>query len=288
MTSNIKIILEIATFIRDENLKGKERVPSSDTLVKKFMVHYNLSEDQIKKYILQLKETHYIFIINSVMPDSSLFVQGMDSYVCAEQSVLSELKHFAEQKLIQIYEATYYKRKTGHQISKELYHRIKELNNTALGKALIENTMIEDFLRQIAANAFEYTESWKKEKLYKLYRDEEEPSGHGTVDSNYSTITQKDNSSNKWTKSVNQFSIPFLIRIHFRKYEFILIKKMIISGKINQLNDLIYIRNLLKDIEKNTEQDILLKYHLDSIIELRRIAQAKINIMRKSEIPNAS
>ncbi len=288
MTSSIKILTEIAAYIKEENTRGKERIPSSDSLIKKFMVHYNLTEEQIKKFILHLKETHYIFVINSVISDPSLFVQGMDSYVYAEQSILNDLKHFTEQRLMQIYESTFYKRKTGYQISKELYHRIKEFNNTNLGKALIENNMIEEFLRLIAANAFEYTESWKKEKLFKLYREEEEHPGQNPGEHHYTPNYKKDTTSNKWQKAVNHFSVPFLIRIHFRKYEFNLIKKMIITGKINQLNDLIYIRNILKDLEKDTENDIVLKYHTNDIIELRRIAQAKINIMHKGEIPTSA
>ena len=33
--------------------------------------------------------------------------------------------------------------------------------------------MIDEYIRLIATNAFEYTDSWRKEKLYKLYREEE-------------------------------------------------------------------------------------------------------------------
>ena len=47
------------------------------------------------------------------------------------------------------------------------------------------------------------------------------------------------------------------------------------------LDDLIYIRNILKDLEKQLDRDTILKYHLDKIIELRRITQAKINTLRK-------
>ncbi|HMV43633.1 MAG TPA: hypothetical protein PKD50_13915, partial [Leptospiraceae bacterium] len=91
----------------------------------------------------------------------------------------------------------------------------------------------------------------------------------------------QDSGNSKWAKAVNQFSIRFLIRIHFRKYEFDVVKRLVLTSKISMLDDLIYIRNTLKDLEKQLDKDTILKYHLDKIIELRRITQAKINNLRK-------
>ncbi len=90
-----------------------------------------------------------------------------------------------------------------------------------------------------------------------------------------------DPGNSKWSKAVNQFSIRFLIRIHFRKYEFDVVKKLVQTSKISMLDDLVYIRDLLKDLERQLDKDTILKYHLDKIVELRRITQAKINVLRK-------
>ena len=285
--SNIKILQDIANQIKEENIRGRERIPTSETFIKRMMTLHSRSAEDIKFYLDQLKELHYIFILSVVSSDPALFVQGVDSYVYADQTILSELKHYTEQRLTQIYESTYYKRKSGFQIIRELLPKIREFNNTQLGRTLNEAIMLDEYIRLIATNAFEYTDSWRKEKLYKLYR-EEEPSYETDYDydntAGYSSSTERrymDPGNSKWSKAVNQFSIRFLIRIHFRKYEFDVVKKLVQTSKISMLDDLIYVRNLLKELEQQLDKDTILKYHVDKIIELKRITQAKINILRK-------
>ena len=285
--SNIKILQDIANQIKEENARGRERIPTSESLIKRMMTLHSKSAEDIKFYLEQLKDLHYIFIINIVAPDQALFVQAVDSYVYADQNILSELKHYTEQRLTQVYENTYYKRKSGFQIIRELLPKVKEFNNTQLGRCMNEAIMLDEYIRLIATNAFEYTDSWRKEKLYKLYRDEEssyETEYEDENSSGYQSTSERrymDPGNSKWSKAVNQFSIRFLIRIHFRKYEFDVVKKLVQTSKISMLDDLVYIRDLLKDLERQLDKDTILKYHLDKIVELRRITQAKINVLRK-------
>ena len=285
--SNIKILQDIANQIKEENARGRERIPTSESLIKRMMTLHSKSAEDIKFYLEQLKDLHYIFIINIVASDPALFVQGVDSYVYADQNILSELKHYTEQRLTQVYENTYYKRKSGFQIIRELLPKVKEFNNTQIGRCMNEAIMLDEYIRLIATNAFEYTDSWRKEKLYKLYRDEEssyETEYEDENSSGYQSTSERrymDPGNSKWSKAVNQFSIRFLIRIHFRKYEFDVVKKLVQTSKISMLDDLVYIRDLLKDLERQLDKDTILKYHLDKIVELRRITQAKINVLRK-------
>ena len=165
--SNIKILQDIANQIKEENARGRERIPTSESLIKRMMTLHSKSAEDIKFYLEQLKDLHYIFIINIVASDPALFVQGVDSYVYADQNILSELKHYTEQRLTQVYENTYYKRKSGFQIIRELLPKVKEFNNTQLGRCMNEAIMLDEYIRLIATNAFEYTDSWRKEKLYK-------------------------------------------------------------------------------------------------------------------------
>ena len=55
----------------------------------------------------------------------------------------------------------------------------------------------------------------------------------------------------------------------------------VISITINSMN---YIRDTVKELEKMNNGDPILKYHSDKLLELRRIAQAKINIYRKNQL----
>lgn len=287
LSPSIKIVNEIANLIKEENLRGKDRIPTSEFFIKRCASTFNKTADEIRYYLEQLRETHYIFIFNIVSADPTLFVQAVDGYVFSEISVLNELKHYTESKLTQVYESTFYKKKTGFQILRELYPRTKEYNNTNLGRALNESHMVEEYIKQVSSNAFEFTESWKKEKLYKLYREEEEAamadskSGNdaGSMRNDYKNLKEP---NSKWARAVRQFSVKFLIRIHFRKYEFDVVKKLILSGKIYDIEDMIYIRNCILDLEKFLDKDPILNYHLEKMTDLRRICQAKINISRKS------
>ncbi len=287
--TRVKILQDIANLIKEENLRGKERIPTSETFIKKMMNLHSKTAEEIFTFLDNLKELHFIFIISLVQPDQDLYLEGVDGYVYADVSVLNEVKHNSEQKLVTAYENTLYKRKSAFQITRELFNKVKEYNNTELGRALNETVMIEDYLRIIASNAFEYSDSYRKEKLYKLFKEDEpallshhemfsdeESSQHAPEKQRYF-----DPSNSKWAKAANQFSVPFLIKIHFRKYEFDVVKKLINTSKISMLEDLIFIRNTLKFLETQLDKDIILKYHIDKIIELRRITQGKINILRK-------
>jgi hypothetical protein len=51
------------------------------------------------------------------------------------------------------------------------------------------------------------------------------------------------------------------------------------------MEDLLFVRDQIKALEKLEDRDPILKYHREAMTELRRVAQAKINIMRKSTVP---
>lgn len=285
MLPELKITLDIANSIKEENVKSKDRIPTSENFLKKLGGIHGKPEDEIQRIIEQLKETHFIFEINLVQSDPALYVQGIEGYVFADQSILMDLKHFSENKLTQLYETSLFKKKSSSQVIKELYPKIKEYNNTPLGRCLNECVMLDDFVKKIEANAFEYTDSWRKEKLFKLYREENPGQEMFSYDEYIRPEKKANLPTGKWARAINQFSIKFLVRIHFRKYEFNVIRLKIIEGKISNIEDLIYIRNTLRDLEKMLDKDIILKYHLEKMIELRRLVQAKINIIRKDQEP---
>ena len=72
--SNIKILQDIANQIKEENVRGRERIPTSETFIKRMMTLHSKSAEDIKFYLDQLKELHYIFIINVVASDPAHFV----------------------------------------------------------------------------------------------------------------------------------------------------------------------------------------------------------------------
>ncbi|MDX1957147.1 MAG: hypothetical protein SFU98_01170 [Leptospiraceae bacterium] len=289
MNPSVKIVLEIANFIKEENLKGKERIPASDTFVRKMVNYFDKPVDEILFYLDQLRETHYIFTFSLVQPDPSIFVQGVDGYIYAEQSILNELKHYSENKLGQVYESNFYKKKTGFQILREMLPRMKEYNNTPFGRALAEAKYIEEYVKIVSANAFEYTDSWKKEKLFKLYRDDEIKVDSTEEENELNNAKSREPIPNtKWGRAVHQFSTEFLLRIHLRKYEFEVIRKLISTGKIGELDHIVFIRDSIIQLEKMHDTDPILKYHKEKMIELRRVCQGKINHIRKMNAPKVT
>ena len=45
-----------------------------------------------------------------------------------------------------------------------------------------------------------------------------------------------ENPNSSWSKITHNFPVDFLVRIHFRKYDFDTVKKLIQKGKINNNN----------------------------------------------------
>lgn len=305
MDANIKVALDIANQIRDDNLRGKDKVPTSENFIKKMVQTHDKGPDDINLFLQRLEESHYIFIFNVVNADPSLFVQEVKAFIYADPAVISELKHHVENKLSQIYESTFYKKKSGMHVLREFGSKLKEYNNTTLGRALNELMMIEEYSRLIAANAFNYTDSWRKEKLFKLFREDDGSDKDFEIEieptlskESIPLVTasraeplvpqNKPQPSGKWMKAVNNFSVKFLLRIHFRKYEFDVVRKLIITGKITEIEDFYFIRDYLKEMETMKDKDPILKYHIGRMVELRRLAQAKINIIRKSKTSESS
>lgn len=284
MSPTIKTILDMAEQIKIENTKSKDKIPSSDTFVKRMSAYLSRTDEEVRKFLNDLRDCHYIFLINIVQPELNTNIQSIDAYVYAEPSILTELKRFADKKLETLYEGTFYKRKSAFQIIRELFTKVKEYNNTPFGRAINEAVMIEEYHRLITSNPYEFTETWKKEKLYRLYEEEEVEETKTSLRAvdQAKKIVEGVNPNSRWGKAVNQFSIEFLVRIHFRKYEFDVIKKLVLSGKINKEADLKYIRDTLKMMETRLDEDTALRRYLNEMIDLRRLAQGKLNLLRKN------
>jgi hypothetical protein len=303
-SSNYKTALELSELIKNENVSGKERIPSTDSHMKIWTLRFDRNEEELRNIIKTLRDAHFIFIINlvSVEDEANSYLHSQDSYIYADASILNELKKYTEAKLEKVYESTQYKKKSAFQITKELFPKLKEYNNTPLGHALNEAIMVEEYYKTITNTAFEYTDSWRQKKLQELYRDEiadqnreKEISSHHSIDEIDSSSFNSTATPTKitldaaqleqlpyWERLTHTFPIEFLIRIHFRKYEFDIIRKLILTGKIHDEKDLKYIRDTLQIMESKIKHDNILKKNLDVIIELRRIAQTKMNLLRKS------
>lgn len=295
MAGSIKVCLELADMIRKENLESREKIPTSDTHLRVWSSQLSRTEEDLRKLLAALRDSHYIFIVSVVAPDPNLFVYGEDAYVFAEPFILNELKKHSEDSLEKLYEASNYKRKSAFQITRELFPKIKEFNNTPLGRSINVSVMLEEFQRMLTAQSYEYTDQWRRNKLQEIFKDEinaAEELANATsardMDPTKRAVDQlkeqgpKEKIDQNWVKAKENFSTEFLLRVHFRKYEFDVVKKLIQTGKLKEEKDIKYVRDTLQLMENRMEQDNLLKRYATEMIELRRYAQAKLNLLRQS------
>lgn len=293
-TSTIKAALEISEAIRNENLEGKTRIPSTDTHLRGWASTYNRTEEEIRAILEQLKEAHYIFLIRTVAPDPNLFVYGEDAFIYADFSIINEVKKFAEDQLEKLYEATQYKRKSAFQITRELFPKVKDYNNTPLGRQINICVMLDEYSRLVNASSFEFTDQWRRTKIQDLFKDDNSSSKDmaatfQTTKEEIQSLSPEATSGDKlkerqdpqWQKITQSFPIDFLLKIHFKKYEFDVIKKMIQLGRVKEEKYLKQIRDTLQIMEKNMDHDRILKIYKEEITDLRRYSQAKLNMLRQ-------
>nr|WP_244935632.1 hypothetical protein [Leptospira bouyouniensis] len=280
--------------IRKENLESRDKIPTSDSHLRIWSSQLARSEEEIRKLLAALRDSHFIFLVSIVSPDPNLFVYGEDAYVFAEPFILNELKKHSEETLEKLYEASNYKRKSAFQITRELFPKIKEFNNTPLGRAINLSVMLEEFQRMLTAQSYEYTDQWRRNKLQEIFKDEvlqaEELANNANFRENDPTkraVDQlkdqapKEKIDSNWVKAKENFSTEFLLRVHFRKYEFDIVKKLIQSGKLKEEKDIKYVRDTIQLMESRIDQDNLLKRYANEMIDLRRYAQAKLNMLRQ-------
>ena len=84
-----------------------------------------------------------------------------------------------------------------------------------------------------------------------------------------------------WSDATRIFDPQFLMRIHFRKYEFKMVFRLVHEGKVKEKKDLDYIEATLTKIEGNVARDPKLKDHLKEIQELKKLVSEQISKLKK-------
>lgn len=276
--------------IRAVNDEGKRTsFPQSETIYRKTLNDLVENEEKMRYYLRMLAEAHYIFIIRLVEPDDRLLIHGLETYVVADIPILMKLKEVAYSELELAYEGQYYKRKQATQVVREMIGTARQFNNTPLGKSLNLAMMLQQFEQFMATRFVEFSDTWKGEKLRELIpeilkevqpvRDSSQPSAspRRAVDSEYLTKIEEMDRTGKWGEAVQKFGVEFLVRVHLRKYEFARVKQLIKQHKIATEKDLRFIRDSLRVMESRFEQDPELKNHAEALVDLRRLAQLRMN-----------
>ena len=310
--SDKTILMDIVKRIREIHLdkSGKlDPIPTSEDIYRRHLSNIYNNEKQCMDFLRMLEEAHFLFAMTLVEPDEALMIPGVEGYIVTEPVVLRNLRARATSELEQSYEQQFYQRKQATTIIRELLPRARSFNNTPLGRALNMAVMLQQF-EHILVNEFEqYTDTWKSRKLMELMPggspDAETPSlsegdfdpppaGPGTpnaplraVDTDAVQEIQQMDQSGRWGDAVQKFGVEFLLRIHFRKYEFDKVAWLIKTGKLAAEKDLRYVRDTLRTMESRVDRDFRLREFTKPMVELKRAAQIKLNRihqLRKSAV----
>ncbi|TGK14224.1 hypothetical protein [Leptospira stimsonii] len=308
MKSLTDVALEIASEIRKVNLQDDEKIPTSDTFIKDLMSLYSREPEDLRNIIEALREAKVIFVIKIVLPEeraNKLSDPGVDAYAYADLKILTDLKYYSEKKLERLYESTYYKKKSPSLIARELFPKIRELNNTPIGRIVNISVMLEEFIRMMNNNPNDFIDEFRTQALEEILvskgsspsegkdiGDEAAPSSFSSTFSPIPSQRASDridplnnvNPNSPWGRMVSKFSIDFLLRVHLRKCEFETIRRLIITGKVGEEEQLRLVRDNLLKMEKNIHVDKVLASYLEEMVELRRLTQRKLNLIGKSKI----
>lgn len=292
----IELLLKIKDRIKERNLKiHEDSIPTSDILYKEIVYDLVSSPDLANYYIKLLSEANCLFTIQLVRPDPSLRIPGIDGYVVTEKPILEALLEKYKKRLEHIYEIEKRKKTGAEVIIRELMPKVKEYNNTPIGKLLNICIMIDQFLRLIEEKPQNYTEEKKQYLLRQLLPEETQSNDNLIIQEefeNTKTTTKekrravdteeykelsKMNLYGNWGKAVEKFGVEFLIRVHLRKHEYEILKKLLLQKRIAKEEDLYFLRDCLRKIEENYYLDKEIRKHIDEIRELKRLVQLKIN-----------
>lgn len=97
------------------------------------------------------------------------------------------------------------------------------------------------------------------------------------VDSAELSRIQEMDRSGQWGQAVDRYGVQFLLRIHFRKYEFDKVRWLLRTGKVAREEDVRYIRDTIRTMEGRVGVDLKLNRFLKDMADIRRVAQMKLN-----------
>lgn len=164
--------------------------------------------------------------------------------------------------------------------------------------------MLQEFQRVLNSFPFDYEDTRRKEILTSIIERVEvkEPTEIDIPEPinkiEYSSFPSDDrvlvsmtsvepqmNPNSPWARLISRVPVPFLIRIHLRKFEFDTVRILIQSGKISDMNDLKWIRNSLRKMEEDVPFDSIIGRASFKITDLRRLVQKKLMLSPESLLP---
>ncbi|MCL1864270.1 MAG: hypothetical protein FWF73_00465 [Spirochaetes bacterium] len=285
------------------SLHNLDSIPLSNIFFKETESLFGLSPYELSIIIKILNESHKIFSMEITREEYDNKKEIIYGYVDADILNIERLQGVFHKGLMDEYEREYHIRKGSHQIIRELLPNLKNISNSIIGPLLNKSVMLDSYHYLLEKNHDEYTEEWKNEHLQQrilLYEGLFKKSSNNDKNTEKNDTAKKNTSGkaravdspfiNDFTDRVNKISIEralhiygvdFFSRVYLRKYKFSYISQVIETGIIDRKSDLIIIRDMLKKVKDNINQDKELEKYYDDIMSLDRKITSSINYSTK-------
>ncbi|AOP35033.1 hypothetical protein A0128_14965 [Leptospira tipperaryensis] len=295
--------ITLAQIILDKIKKENEnhQLPTNTDLFYHFRSTLNLSEKKISKILNFLKDSNCIFVLNLKKQNPNFSVPGLDAYVVSDSFLIDVLFSKYQKNLELQYNAMYHKSLGYQQILAKVLDEIATIQNQTVLELFSFCIVLEDIKKLMKADPERYVESNRLSTLKDMIRDAEIPlsfnpeRNHSTVEpvsistifepemnaEETSALDSKPKAKSKWELMAELYSVPFLLRIHFRKKEYAIIQQLLLSSKIKTPDDLKMVAVNCSNLLSKSSLESKLRLELNN---LRNLAMKKLLEEVKSPI----
>ena len=317
------LLLDIVKYVKEfHNLNREDPIPTSDIMLRKLLQHKGLNRTEMDFYMQLLADANQLFILRIVEADKSTGEPELNGYVYADMALVNDMGRLYDNKLESLYEYEMYRRKDALGIIKELVPRFKIYEHTEMGKVLNIDLMLKQYQHVIGENYWQYKPEKKTEKLKEVLKEnahlfttshnvsgdetgEEKSQPEQTqsaphtefpgsvniqgdseraLDTNEYRRLQEMNLTGKWGAAVSAYGVQFLLRVHFRKYEFHVVRRLIIARRVARQEDLEYIKTSVETMMRNIRKDRLLRDHLEEMQGLYNLSLERLEELERARV----
>jgi F0F1-type ATP synthase delta subunit len=298
-----KMLDDITAEIQRKNKEiGPHAIPHSDQLAKFIQSSLGIPAESGRLAIRLLLESHRILSMEIVADDQSHKIERVEGYITADLTIITQLKHYFQDLLCQLYEKQFHKRLMIHQLIKELFPIIKTFNNTELGQIANKAIMLNEYERMVDRDFEHYSTEYQEKTLVEIATRErfdytpKIASIKGIIHSEsafpvHDTAPAANPVGNSFNRAIdshvykefaekkdhypiqrilNIYGIDFFLKVNFRKYQFDQIRKLVDDKQITRRDDLIAVKTMLDTIKQHLFVDKELERRREDIYSLER------------------
>ena len=256
--------------------------------------------DEVKQAVALLVKSGYLFRVQTLDSNKKL----ADGFVVSSPGALMTVSSFISKELERQYSTSMKVAKNADNIVLSSEEEFLD-NNPRVLRYIQTYQQIKEYAAKVASGDYRYSKAGCLNSLSRLLDGEESidlsaekslTKGFGSEEAEkeksvkqhsraVDVIDQAQYSQVRerlaWSDATRIFDPQFLMRIHFRKYEFKMVFRLVYEGKVKEKKDLDYIEATLTKIEGNVERDPKLKDHLKEIQELKKLVSEQISKLRK-------